>query len=186
MPQERTNLSGFTQFHHSLIVAVCDSQIHTNGNDLQPSFIRLNDPGPAPLHSILKPAKAVDKESIALNIYTKTAFIGRDDLSIDLRGLRLQEEQVGGCVDLYVVLRLLETGGTEIPHTGKEGLYRLTNCWVKSLCNPANIETLSAEGLLRRRLRMFPLMPACLHFAFQPKLGLFRVSSKRSLGAHCH
>jgi len=113
-----------------------------NGNEMQTNFIRLNETGLSPSHGIFKSVKVTPyKKSVTLDLYTKTAFIGRDDLSIDLRDLRVQEEQVSGCVDIYAVARLLESGGTVIPRTGKGGLYQLTNCWVKIVYNDADVET---------------------------------------------
>ena len=120
-----------------------------NGSEMQPGFIRLNEHGPSPLRGILKPARVTSNKAVTLDLHTKTAFIGRDDLSIDLRGLRLQEEQVGGCVDIYAVPRVLESGGSVIPHTGKEGLYKLMNCWVNIVYDLANIETPSTKQLFR-------------------------------------
>jgi len=141
------NISGFTEFHYSLVISVCDCQVHMNGNEIQTNFIRLNGTGPSRSHGILKPVKVTYKKSVTLDLYTKTALIGRDDLSIDLLGLRLQDEQVSGCVDIYAVARLLESEGNVIPHTGKGGLYQLMNCWVKIVYSDADVETPSGEPL---------------------------------------
>jgi hypothetical protein len=79
-------------------------------------------------------------EIYTLDLHTNTALIGREDLDVTLSELHLEEEIVGGVVDIYAVLRKIYP-----PQPGPEREWRMffsdSTCWVSHSASHLTIET---------------------------------------------
>src|SRR5947207_1461782 len=77
---------------------------------------------------------AILEEPKTLDLHTGTALIGREDQDITLESLHLRQEAVNGTLDLYVVIRLLDSSRAVRTHlqndVGLSEIYRFANHWV--------------------------------------------------------
>ena len=128
-------IRGVTKFHRSLIIALCPIEVHfrTNDHELEDGYFELQAISSL---SKFKTSENADSSSsgnasVTLDLHTKTALIGREDLDVSLEFLRLHEESIDGYIDIYAVTRILEKEkiGDAYCNT-KDRIYTLTNSWV--------------------------------------------------------
>ena len=128
------------QFHQSLIVALCSSELHvrTDIPKLEDGYVELQTSSSLSKFQKSERADSLNavsssspNGSVTLDLHTKTALIGREDLDVSLEFLRLHEESIDGYIDLYAVTRSLETCPISSGYgNSMDRIYRLSNSWV--------------------------------------------------------
>jgi hypothetical protein len=127
------SVSDFLQFHKSLVIAVCNSDCHLNFSDRSKPAEGYHFVHDTPSQQVSRRelVKVPEKDSVTIDLHTKTALIGREDVDVSLGFLRLQDEEIGGCIDIYAVPRILEDTTSASNVHSMESLYRVSNSWVR-------------------------------------------------------
>ena len=119
------------QFHKSLVVVICKHVVHGKCDDYVPMKVEAEQDMS---EVVSTDYNEVSESNMALDLYTSTALIGRDDLDITLENLLLQQEAVRGTLTLYAVLRPIGNDGAVstngLNDIGANEIFRFSNHWV--------------------------------------------------------
>jgi hypothetical protein len=125
------NRSGNVKFSYSLVIALCDSSIHTSeSGSLQTGFYRMDLRSVGIATGLSQPPGVNSSQGVTLDLHTKTTLIARKDVDVKLAYLQLEQEILNGYLDIYAVERNKSPDSPDFDIQSKDQLYRLSDLWV--------------------------------------------------------